>query len=231
MFFLELRGDHWTSRSRPGYGFLDKNARDLPGVERMAIASTAGSAFSYVTAAGPLVPPAHRRRVLEHPELRVHRGRAVHGRRLRPRQLRRRDQRRHARPPVRRPPRRGQDRRARRRALQGGRSRARRAVPAHRAILRRLGAAHGPALGHLARRAPGRQDGHPARARRGRHPRDPGRVRVAPGSARPLGHELQDRERPPAEPARSGEGDAALRPDRDGGAGGRSCSGSSRRPR
>jgi putative ABC transport system permease protein len=48
VFFLELRGDHWTSRSWPGYRFLDKTARGLPGVERMAIASTAGSAFSYV---------------------------------------------------------------------------------------------------------------------------------------------------------------------------------------
>ena len=48
VFFLELRGDSWTSRSWPGFGFLDKNARGLPGVERMSVASTAGSAFSYV---------------------------------------------------------------------------------------------------------------------------------------------------------------------------------------
>jgi putative ABC transport system permease protein len=48
VFFLELRGEHWTSRSWPGYRFLDQNARNLPGVERMSIASTAGSSFSYV---------------------------------------------------------------------------------------------------------------------------------------------------------------------------------------
>jgi putative ABC transport system permease protein len=48
VFFLELRGDTTTSRSWPGYRFLDQNARSLPGVERMSIASQAGSAFSYV---------------------------------------------------------------------------------------------------------------------------------------------------------------------------------------
>jgi putative ABC transport system permease protein len=45
---LELSGEHWTSRSGPGYRFLDRYARGLPGVERMAVAAEARSAFSYV---------------------------------------------------------------------------------------------------------------------------------------------------------------------------------------
>lgn len=48
LFTLELRGEHWTSRSSPGYLFLDRYARGLPGVERMSVASQAQSAFSYV---------------------------------------------------------------------------------------------------------------------------------------------------------------------------------------
>jgi putative ABC transport system permease protein len=51
VFFLELRGDNTTSRSWPGYRFLDQNARNLPGVEHMSIAAQAGSAFSYVNGA------------------------------------------------------------------------------------------------------------------------------------------------------------------------------------
>jgi len=46
--FLELQGEHMRSRSWPGYRFLDSYGRGLPGVERMSIASLAGSAFSYV---------------------------------------------------------------------------------------------------------------------------------------------------------------------------------------
>jgi putative ABC transport system permease protein len=47
LFFLELKGERATSRGWPGYRLLDRYARDLPGVERMAIASMAQSAFSY----------------------------------------------------------------------------------------------------------------------------------------------------------------------------------------
>lgn len=45
---LELRSEHWTSRSGPGYRFLDRYARGLPGVERLSVAAEARSAFSYV---------------------------------------------------------------------------------------------------------------------------------------------------------------------------------------
>jgi putative ABC transport system permease protein len=46
-FFLELKGKDATSRGWPGYKFLDRYARGLPGVERMSIASLAQSSFSY----------------------------------------------------------------------------------------------------------------------------------------------------------------------------------------
>jgi putative ABC transport system permease protein len=45
---LELTGEHWTSRASLGYAFIDRYARGLPGVERMAVASDVASAFSYV---------------------------------------------------------------------------------------------------------------------------------------------------------------------------------------
>jgi putative ABC transport system permease protein len=45
---LELTGERWTSRSSLGYRLLDRYARDLPGVERMAVASEIRSAFTYV---------------------------------------------------------------------------------------------------------------------------------------------------------------------------------------
>jgi putative ABC transport system permease protein len=48
VFFLELRGDRATSSGFPGYRFLDLYARDLPGVERMSVASQVQTAFSYV---------------------------------------------------------------------------------------------------------------------------------------------------------------------------------------
>jgi putative ABC transport system permease protein len=48
VFFLELRGDRATSSGWPGYLFLDRYARDLPGVERMSISTGVKSAFSYV---------------------------------------------------------------------------------------------------------------------------------------------------------------------------------------
>ena len=92
---------------------------------------------------------------------------------------------------------------------------ARRPVPAHRALLRRLGAAHGPALGHVAPELLGDKIGHPASAQRGRHPRDPGRVRVAAAIARPLGHELQDARAPARRRLLEAvSDDAALRPRR-----------------
>jgi putative ABC transport system permease protein len=48
VYTLELRGEHATSVGQPGYLLLDRYARDLPGVERMSIASQVQSAFSYV---------------------------------------------------------------------------------------------------------------------------------------------------------------------------------------
>jgi putative ABC transport system permease protein len=51
LFFLELHGENTTSRSWPGYRFLDGYGRGLPGVERMSVASQAGRAFSYVNGA------------------------------------------------------------------------------------------------------------------------------------------------------------------------------------
>jgi len=48
VFFLELRGERATSSGWPGYLFLDRYARDLPGVERTSFSTQAESAFSYV---------------------------------------------------------------------------------------------------------------------------------------------------------------------------------------
>jgi putative ABC transport system permease protein len=47
IFFLQLIGPDARSQSWPGYLFLDRYARDLPGVERMAVASMPHRAFSY----------------------------------------------------------------------------------------------------------------------------------------------------------------------------------------
>jgi putative ABC transport system permease protein len=47
LFYLELKGADARFRGWPGYRFLDRHARDLPGVERMAIASLPQGALSY----------------------------------------------------------------------------------------------------------------------------------------------------------------------------------------
>lgn len=44
----KMSGPTWTSSGSPGYGLLDRYARDLPGVERFAIASELDHAISYV---------------------------------------------------------------------------------------------------------------------------------------------------------------------------------------
>jgi putative ABC transport system permease protein len=48
VFFLELRGERATSSGWPGYLFLDRCARGLPGAERTSISTQIQSAFSYV---------------------------------------------------------------------------------------------------------------------------------------------------------------------------------------
>jgi len=47
VYTLMLRGEHSQSSGFPGYGFLDKTARDLPGAERMTIYSLQQRAISY----------------------------------------------------------------------------------------------------------------------------------------------------------------------------------------
>lgn len=47
VFFLELRGEHARSAGWPGYQFLDRYARGLPGVERMSASTMIESVFSY----------------------------------------------------------------------------------------------------------------------------------------------------------------------------------------
>ena len=48
IYGLGLRGEQASSSGPPGYGFLDRYARDLPGVERMSIYSLQERAVSYV---------------------------------------------------------------------------------------------------------------------------------------------------------------------------------------
>jgi putative ABC transport system permease protein len=48
VFFLELRGERASSSGWPGYLFLDRYARGLPGVERTSFSTQIASAFSYV---------------------------------------------------------------------------------------------------------------------------------------------------------------------------------------
>jgi putative ABC transport system permease protein len=43
-----MSGEHTISRSGAGYGFLDKEVRNLPGAERVSLVTTRGSAVSYV---------------------------------------------------------------------------------------------------------------------------------------------------------------------------------------
>ncbi len=47
VFFLELRGERASSSGWPGYLFLDRHARGLPGVERFSASTQIESAFSY----------------------------------------------------------------------------------------------------------------------------------------------------------------------------------------
>jgi len=48
IYTLGLRGPQASSSGSPGYGFLDRYARDLPGAERMTIYSVQQRAISYV---------------------------------------------------------------------------------------------------------------------------------------------------------------------------------------
>lgn len=46
--FASLHGEHWRRNGSAGYGMLERYARGLPNVERMAVASVQTSVFSYL---------------------------------------------------------------------------------------------------------------------------------------------------------------------------------------
>jgi putative ABC transport system permease protein len=48
IYYANLRGEHWRRNGFAGYALLDKHARDLPNVERMAVASLPGTVYSYL---------------------------------------------------------------------------------------------------------------------------------------------------------------------------------------
>lgn len=48
IYALTMRGPHWTRNGFAGYGFLDRYARDLPGVEKTSIASLPSRVASYL---------------------------------------------------------------------------------------------------------------------------------------------------------------------------------------
>jgi putative ABC transport system permease protein len=48
IYHARMTGPHSTWNGRPGYAMLDKYARNLPGVERMTIATTTGTVYSYL---------------------------------------------------------------------------------------------------------------------------------------------------------------------------------------
>lgn len=48
IYYAEMRGEHWRRSQLAGYALLDKYARNLPNVERMAVASMPGQVFSYM---------------------------------------------------------------------------------------------------------------------------------------------------------------------------------------
>ena len=48
IYYANLRGEHWRRNGFAGYALLDKHARDLPNVERMAVASVPGTVYSYL---------------------------------------------------------------------------------------------------------------------------------------------------------------------------------------
>jgi putative ABC transport system permease protein len=45
---MTMKGEHWTTGAAAGYGFLNREARDLDGVERMAILQKPQTVVSYV---------------------------------------------------------------------------------------------------------------------------------------------------------------------------------------
>src|SRR5262249_40639117 len=47
--WAEMAGEHMSSNGNPGYALLDRYARDVPGVERFAIASAPKRVVSYVS--------------------------------------------------------------------------------------------------------------------------------------------------------------------------------------
>lgn len=48
VYAMTMKSENWTTGAAAGYGFLDREARGLAGVERMAILQKAGSVVSYV---------------------------------------------------------------------------------------------------------------------------------------------------------------------------------------
>jgi putative ABC transport system permease protein len=48
IFYSQLRGEHWRRNGFAGYAMLDKFGRNLPNVERMAVASVPNAVYSYL---------------------------------------------------------------------------------------------------------------------------------------------------------------------------------------
>ena len=48
IYYAQMRGEHWRRNGFAGYGLLDTHARNLPNVERLAIASLPGSVYSFL---------------------------------------------------------------------------------------------------------------------------------------------------------------------------------------
>ena len=48
IYYAQMRGEHWRRNGFAGYGMLDAHARNLPNVERLAIASLPGGVFSFL---------------------------------------------------------------------------------------------------------------------------------------------------------------------------------------
>ena len=91
VFRARMTGERVQSQVMPGYLLLDRYARNLPGVERMAIFAMPPMVYSYLDGQRIKLPDqAHRRRVLARARLPLPRGRAVHrsGRRQRRRSSR-----------------------------------------------------------------------------------------------------------------------------------------------
>jgi putative ABC transport system permease protein len=48
IYYAQLRGEHWRRNGFAGYALLDKFGRNLPNVERMAVASVPNTVYSYL---------------------------------------------------------------------------------------------------------------------------------------------------------------------------------------